>query len=683
MESVVGEQSRGEDTKHQLIAGRYELREFVGKGSMGAVYRAHDRQLDRSVALKCVRLANDSHLPQLAAREARILASLNHPNIMQIYDVCTIHDQVWLVTEWVQGVVVNELAMPLHPLMAAAIMAQICSGLAAAHQAGIYHRDIKPSNIMIRDDGRVLLLDFGVAFASGTSSGETVAGSPRYSAPEILEGEAPSAATDLFSAALLLLELMTGKHPFPDLAPLPLYRQVKDNLTGIVEEHCDGLYPPLVEMIRCLLLGEACDGVERGAALTRSVAIRFEEVLHVHARISPERFLASYFNDPEILDAFKTSITDEVEAHLANADLSPRRKAYWFAYQHQIEVVTSDHAISAESVQRRVRRLLPPRKPRVAQESQNDRRRTQIFSNQFAIGLLIFTMGLIPAVLYRDLLIGKFRSLRVVFDEEDQPQAASSAVVTANSTSAGGEALSVKEAVREAVKEAVQEAIKEKDESPKAIARVEREAEKAVQKAMRVNDPKRQVVSRQLEPPPSVTDSPKVSSEIRIQPGAVLASPGAAGTKVAALTDTGDSEAAIEQALAEVHLIANAWAEVSVDGVAIGRLPSAKPFSIPAGVRRVRLESPVVEPMEAEIQIAAGQENRFRFTLKPKTSVRMLRLKAEGQLFVDGIDAGLVREKSVTLSYGEHEVWVKRGTQIMFSKKIQIGPNTPDVLELE
>jgi serine/threonine protein kinase len=137
-----------ERVPHALANGRYELCEFVSKGGMGAVYRARDVQLGRWVAVKCLLDVTRETSRELAAKEARTLASLNHRNIMRVFDILQSGDQVWIVSEWLEGKSLAQLPMPLPPAAVLAIMAQVYDALASAHAAQVIHRDVKPANII-------------------------------------------------------------------------------------------------------------------------------------------------------------------------------------------------------------------------------------------------------------------------------------------------------------------------------------------------------------------------------------------------------------------------------------------------------------------------------------------------------------------------------------------------------
>ena len=201
-----------------LIDDRYEVVGPLDEGGMGVVYRALDRRLGRPVAVKLVRTTD----PVVADRlmlEARLLARLDHPNVVRVYDAGTHLGRPYIVTELVPGPPVSELVRrsPIGSADSAAIGAAAAAGLAASHAAGIVHRDLKPANILISELGIVRLLDYGVASSADAGSltvdGEVV-GTPRYLAPEQVAGEVVGPAADVYALGLVLLECLTGARPF-------------------------------------------------------------------------------------------------------------------------------------------------------------------------------------------------------------------------------------------------------------------------------------------------------------------------------------------------------------------------------------------------------------------------------------------------------------------------------------
>ena len=215
--------------------GPYEVIALLGTGGMGQVYRARDQRLRRDVALKIVspRFALDRARMARFAREARVLAALNHPNIATLYGLEEARGLQVLVLELVDGETLADrlAALPtgLRLQDAVAIARQIAAGLESAHEAGIVHRDLKPANVALRPDGTVKLLDFGLARAiESTASGDsgrttavtatdigTVLGTPTYMSPEQARGEATDKRTDIWSFGVVLYEMLTGRRAFP------------------------------------------------------------------------------------------------------------------------------------------------------------------------------------------------------------------------------------------------------------------------------------------------------------------------------------------------------------------------------------------------------------------------------------------------------------------------------------
>jgi hypothetical protein len=215
---------------------QYEILAAIGAGGMGEVYRAHDTNLGRDVAVKVLPrslAANTQHLARLE-REARAIAALSHPNILAVFDFGSENDTAFLVTELLEGGTLRERLTdgPLPPRKATEIGRQIARGLAAAHDKGIVHRDLKPENIYLDDKGRVKILDFGLATAGDPSQDldaesaqdlatmthitkpGTVLGTVDYMSPEQVRGQATDNRSDLFSCGSVLHEMLSGERPF-------------------------------------------------------------------------------------------------------------------------------------------------------------------------------------------------------------------------------------------------------------------------------------------------------------------------------------------------------------------------------------------------------------------------------------------------------------------------------------
>ncbi len=210
----------------EVIAGRYRLMSQLGSGAMGVVWRAQDERLGRVVAVKQLRAPIGLSSAQIeqahsrARREARIAASLHHPHAVALYDVVEHEGRPCLVMEYVASRSLSEVLAENGPLQLAEvgrIGAQVASALLAAHEAGIVHRDIKPGNILMADSGSVKLTDFGISRASGdvtvTATGEML-GTPAYLAPEVAQGHAADAGSDVFSLGATLYAALEGIAPF-------------------------------------------------------------------------------------------------------------------------------------------------------------------------------------------------------------------------------------------------------------------------------------------------------------------------------------------------------------------------------------------------------------------------------------------------------------------------------------
>jgi len=231
--------------------GPYEILTPLGAGGMGEVYRARDTRLGREVALKILPhdVSADPSRRQRFEQEARAVAALNHPNIVAIHDVGEERGVSYIVTELVDGESLRGARFPLRKTLDVA--SQIAAGLAAAHAAGIVHRDLKPENILVARDGRVKILDFGLAkiveargasAATQTMSPATepgmVMGTVAYMSPEQARGQPLDARSDIFSLGAVLYELASGKHPFPGVSAV-------DVMSGILKEDPPPMEAPL------------------------------------------------------------------------------------------------------------------------------------------------------------------------------------------------------------------------------------------------------------------------------------------------------------------------------------------------------------------------------------------------------------------------------------------------------
>ena len=205
-----------------VLGGRYRLIELLGQGGMATIYRAHDTQLERDVAVKVLRpeYGRDPDFFARFRQEAQSAASLNHPGVVAVYDYGTDQAGPYIVMELVDGEDLSSIIRrtgALPPRQAARLTAQIARAIAAAHERGFIHRDIKPSNVLVTRDGKAKVTDFGIARAvseAAVTLPGTTLGSVHYFSPEQARGELATEPSDIYSIGIVLYELLTGRRPW-------------------------------------------------------------------------------------------------------------------------------------------------------------------------------------------------------------------------------------------------------------------------------------------------------------------------------------------------------------------------------------------------------------------------------------------------------------------------------------
>ena len=226
---VTGARSASEPQVGQLFAERYEIQSVLGKGGMGIVYKAQDRDLDDVVAIKTLRseaLSADPTLLDRFKQEIRLARKITHANILRTHDLGETNGLRYLSMEFVKGITLKQMVEQdqLIPTpVALRVAKQICAGLAAAHEVGVIHRDIKPQNIIIEPTGGLKVMDFGIARLTqdrGMTATGTVIGTPDYMSPEQARGLNLDFRSDIYSTGVVLYELFTGTLPFEGDSPL-------------------------------------------------------------------------------------------------------------------------------------------------------------------------------------------------------------------------------------------------------------------------------------------------------------------------------------------------------------------------------------------------------------------------------------------------------------------------------
>src|SRR3954452_16018252 len=215
-----------------LVAGRYRMQRRLGAGGMAAVFLAKDCRLEREVAIKRLHTDPTDDVARRFQREAKVGASLNHPNIVGVYDTVTDDEGVLIVMEYVAGHTLRDETGhgPIESGRAIQILTAIASALDHAHKAGVVHRDVKPANVLIDDErGAIKLADLGIATAAErtriTKSG-SVMGTASYMAPERLDGNAGGAGVDVYALAATAFEMLSGRKAITGSTPLEIARRI-------------------------------------------------------------------------------------------------------------------------------------------------------------------------------------------------------------------------------------------------------------------------------------------------------------------------------------------------------------------------------------------------------------------------------------------------------------------------
>ncbi|WP_225754596.1 Stk1 family PASTA domain-containing Ser/Thr kinase [Actinotalea sp. Marseille-Q4924] len=263
----------------QVVDGRYEVLSRVARGGMATVYRALDRRLEREVALKIMHphLADGASGSDFVARfrrEARAAARLTHPGVVGVYDQGVDGETSYLTMEFVDGTSLRRRLTETGPLgvgEALATAEAVLDALAVAHRSGVVHRDVKPENVLLATDGRVKVVDFGLARAltdaSHTSTG-TVLGTVAYLAPELVTQGTSDARTDVYAMGILLFEMLTGRQPFTGTTPIQVAYQHVNSDVPPPSDLVDWLPAEVDELVQCLAARPADERpAEAGAAL--------------------------------------------------------------------------------------------------------------------------------------------------------------------------------------------------------------------------------------------------------------------------------------------------------------------------------------------------------------------------------------------------------------------------------
>ena len=268
-----------------LVDNRYAVRSRLARGGMSTVYVATDQRLDRDVALKVLHphlSADESFLGRLG-REAKAAARLSHPHVVGVLDQGSDNHTAYLVMEYIKGHTLRDVINTkgaLPPRLALALIDPVVEGLGAAHAAGFIHRDVKPENVLIADDGRIKVADFGLARAVTTSTSTgALLGTVAYLSPELVLGKPADARSDVYSVGIMLYEMLTGQQPFTGEVPIQVAYQHVNGTVGPPSALVPGLAAEVDELVQWCTANDPENRPIDGNAL-------LQELRHIRTNLS-------------------------------------------------------------------------------------------------------------------------------------------------------------------------------------------------------------------------------------------------------------------------------------------------------------------------------------------------------------------------------------------------------------
>jgi eukaryotic-like serine/threonine-protein kinase len=281
-------------TEGTLLDGRYRVLRHLGSGGMASVLLCRDERLGRQVAVKRLHADSPADVERRFLREARLGASLNHPNLVSVFDTATDDEGVLIVMEYVDGEALSRALKrgPLKPARVAAMMRDLGSALDHAHSHGVVHRDVKPGNVLLRRDGVTKLVDLGIATASDqtqiTHSG-MVLGTASYMAPEQLEGGKTEPATDIYSLAVVAYEALTGKRARPGRTPMQIAHQIATGPPPDLRDDLPNVSSRAAEVLKRAMARDPAQRPASAGQLAAELARSLAEPSRGAARRGPRR----------------------------------------------------------------------------------------------------------------------------------------------------------------------------------------------------------------------------------------------------------------------------------------------------------------------------------------------------------------------------------------------------------
>ncbi len=651
----------------ELLAGRYQLEQELGRGGMATVFLATDLRLARRVAVKLMHPSTDGARAERFRREAEMVASLKHPNVLEIHDFGEdVARGPFLVCEWVQGENLRELARglsPVPPEVAAVLGWELARALGEAHARGIVHRDIKPENVLVARGGPLKLADFGIAALADherlTSTG-AITGSLAYMAPERIDTGAFSPASDVYAAGVILFELCAGTTPHSGKGSAHLAASVMTKDAPPLAEIVPGTPGALSALVARCLARDSRDRPANGEEL----APLLEEVV---GRIAgpPAEESRAFFQDPKAYAAR----WNDVRFHRL---LSESRS-----------LLAKGEGARAARILNEALRLRPGSPEVVSLLSERPKaRRSKVLVMVAVLAGALSAIGVAGWGVQEAVTEGGRRA---------QPEPS----VMAGALPARSEGPRLDAASGERGPGAPPAPPLEAAHS----ARIEAAANPPVDppRLQASASPPREPVRVASHPEPRTVGERRTrstgseghsaqrtlaSARADATPPAPSDAPGSlpdATTHLAAATDP--ASAAEPMRPATLKVTTRPWAEVFVDGQSRGYTPRVRELSLSPGVHRLRFVNPLCHAVEEVIELAAGEVVEREVTLQVRKAEVTISAPPGARVFVDGVEAGVAPLPGpVNIAHGRHIISARvpgvaplqREVDVVAGKRIEV-----------
>jgi serine/threonine-protein kinase len=667
--------------KDELLAGRYQLEGELGRGGMATVFLARDLKLSRQVAVKVMHPGEDGRRTERFRREAELVASLKHPNVLEVHDFG--EDAVrgpFLVCEWVQGENLRELARrlaPVPPEVAAVLGWELARALEAAHARGVVHRDVKPENVLVSRGGPLKLADFGIAALADqerlTTTG-SITGSLAYMAPERIDTGAYSPASDVYAVGVILFELCTGTTPHAGQGSAHLAASVMTRDAPPLSEAAPGTPEPLSALVGRCLARDSRDRPADGAAL----AAQLEEVVGQLAG-PPADASRGFFQDPEA-DAARWREA-RFERLLSEGRVLLSRGEGARAARRLNEALTLRPG-SAEVL------ALLRAKPRV--------RRGRVMGAAALAGLV----GALAAWGWH---AWPEEAPTSVTEVHPVPPSQVAATPPEPATHTGTQLPGTDPALAVAPPTLTAAAPPPRTEPAQAIAQptlATGAQPQGTEPAPATPRRAKQAAPASSAPPPrtepALAASPGVKQAAFTEPAPAIATataappPRTSTSKQAGPprhTDAPAPAAAVPAPIeaprpgleepATVTVVTRPWAEVFVDGQSRGYTPRVREVRLSPGTHRLRFVNPLCDVVEEELHVTAGQTLSREVKLQVRKAEVRITAPPGARVFLDGVELGVAPlEGPVNIEHGEHLVTARGPDGKVWRRELHLTAGT-------